>query len=178
MKFSLREIILIGIFASLTIVCAQISIIVPFSPVPITLQILAVCFSASILGSKCGAFSQLIYVLLGTLGLPVFYNFGSGIIRPTGGYIISFPIVALIIGLLLEHTKKPTRKSLAFAMVIGLVLCYTIGTAWLGFYLKLNFYKSLIAGIGWYLPFDIIKIIIASFLGFEVRKLLLKANLI
>jgi biotin transport system substrate-specific component len=178
MKFTLKEIILIGIFAALTTICAQFSINIPFSPVPITLQIFAVCFSAAILGTKCGTFSQLIYVLLGTFGVPVFNHFSSGLMRPTGGYIISFPIVALVIGLILAHVKNPTKKHMFFAMVVGLIICYSIGTIWLGLYLKLSFYKSLVAGIGWYLPFDILKIVIASIIGFEVRKALQKANLI
>lgn len=173
---SLREVILTSIFSALTAVLAQISFRIPFSPIPITLQILAVCLSAAILGKKCGTISQVVYVLLGAIGLPVFSGFNSGLgalLGPTGGYIISFPFAAFVIGYVMEKNVQVTKLSMFFAMFCGLIVCYAFGTLWLGFSLNLSFVKALIAGIGWYLPLDIIKIFIASFLAYEVRNALI-----
>lgn len=173
---NLREVIITSIFSALTVVLAQISFRIPFSPIPITLQTLAVCLSAAILGKKCGTISQIVYVLIGAVGLPVFSGFNSGLgalLGPTGGYIISFPFTAFVIGYVMEKSTQVTKLSMFFAMFCGLVVCYTFGTFWLGFSLSLSFAKAIIAGIGWYLPLDIIKIFIASFLAYEVRSALI-----
>jgi biotin transport system substrate-specific component len=184
MKFSIKEIILTGVFTALTAVMAQVSIKIPFSPVPITLQVLSVCLAAVILGKKCGTLSQIVYILLGISGFPVFSGFNSGlnaVLGPTGGYIISFPFVAYIIAYIIEKVeeqKNVTKLSIGFAMTAGLVVCYSFGTIWLAFSLKLGFMKALAMGIGWYLPLDILKVVISSFIGYEVRTALLRAKLI
>jgi len=175
----LREMILTAIFSTLTIVFAQISIKLPFSPIPITMQTLAVCLAAAILGKKYGTISQIVYVLTGVIGLPVFSGFNSGLgalLGPTGGYIVSFPFTAFIIGYIMEKNKRSSKLSMFFSMLCGLVVCYTFGTLWLGFSLKLSFSKALVAGIGWYLPMDIIKVFLASFLAYNVRETLIKSG--
>lgn len=179
MKFSVKEIVLIGIFAALTAIMAQISI--PLKPVPITFQIFAVFLSAFILGSKCATFSQIVYVLLGAIGLPVFSKFSGGtqiILGPTGGYIIAFPIVAFVVGKLVEKKAEPSKIYLISVALLGLILCYSLGAAQLGFILKLSVQKSLSLGVLPFIPLDIVKLIIASVLGYEIRKILLKANLL
>ena len=114
MKFTIKEMILIGIFAAITAVCAQISIPLPIliSPVPVTLSLFAVFMSAVLLGPKCGAFSQIIYVLIGICGAPVFAGYlgGFGVLAGyKGGYILSYPVIALVIGLILRNRKTLTR---------------------------------------------------------------------
>lgn len=181
MKFTLKEIILIGIFAALTAVFAQISIPIPISPVPITLSIFAVFLSALILGSKCGAFSQIIYVLLGTFGVPVFSGLHSGpgyILGATGGYIISYPIMAFVIGLLIDRKKTVSVLDMIGAMIIGLIICYTLGTSWLAVFTKMNAAKAISLGIVPYLPLDILKTVAAALIGYQTRATLLRANLI
>jgi biotin transport system substrate-specific component len=183
-KLSIRETILIGIFAALTMVMSQISIKIPFSPVPVTLQICSICLAAVILGKKCGVLSQIVYILLGLCGFPVFSNFNSGLnalLGPTGGYIISFPFVALTISIIIETIEKQksiTRLSIIFAMLVGLFVCYLFGTAWLALSFRMSLTKTLIMGVGWYFPLDIIKVVLSSFFGYEVKTALLKANLI
>ena len=181
MKFTLKEIILVGIFAAITGICAQIAFQSPFSPVSITLQTFAVFLSATVLGSKCGAFSQIIYLLIGAIGIPVFSNFNGGIgiiLGRSGGYLISFPIIAFIIGYVIERKRNLSVVSLIALMFLGLIICYTIGTAQLAILMKLTFIKALTFGVFPFIPFDIIKIILATTIGFQVRKSLIKANLI
>lgn len=181
MKFSLKEIILIGIFAAITGICAQIAFQSPFSPVAITMQTFAVFISAIILGSKCGAFSQIIYLLIGAIGFPVFSNFHGGfgiILGPSGGYLISFPIIAFLIGYAVEHKIKLSFVSSMLLMILGLIVCYSLGTAQLAFLTKNSFIKALNIGVYPFILFDLVKIILASAIGLQVRKSLIKANLI
>jgi len=91
----------IALMAAVTVIMAQIAIPMP-AGVPMTLQTLAVTMAGVILGAKRGAVSMLIYLLLGAVGLPVFSGFRGGLamlVGPTGGFLISFPIMAFIIGL-------------------------------------------------------------------------------
>ncbi len=181
MKYTSKELVLVGLFTSLTAIMAQLTVKIPFSPVPITGQILAVCLSGAILGSKCGTASQVIYLLLGLFGVPVFSGFNAGpgyVLGPTGGYLVSFPIAAFVIGSIIERRKQTTVGMMLVAMLAGLTACYAIGTAWLGAVLKLSPGKALIAGIGWYLPLDIIKVSFASFISCHVRNLLIKSSLL
>ena len=194
-RFTLKEVILTAIFSALTVVLSQISIKIPFSPIPITMQVLAVCLAATILGKKCGTVSQIVYILIGIIGFPVFSCFNSGLgalLGPTGGYILSFPFMAFTIGYINESVDKRIainnnahsklinsgRLSMLIAMLSGLIVCYIFGTFWLGFSLKLGFSKALVMGIGWYLPFDIIKIFMASFLAYEVKRALIRSGLL
>src|SRR5215216_5325541 len=91
-----------ALMAAVTAVAAQITIPLPFSPVPFTLQVLAVILSGLLLGPRHGALAQAIYILVGAVGAPVFAGFSGGlgvILGPTGGYIVSYPIAAALAGL-------------------------------------------------------------------------------
>ncbi|OBR91406.1 MULTISPECIES: biotin transporter BioY [Clostridium] len=179
MNLKLREMTTTAIFTALTAILAQISIPLPFSPVPITFQILAVYISAVILGSKLGALSQLVYVLLGAVGVPVFANFHGGlsvVLGPTGGYLIAYPIIAYIIG-------KISEKELSFVksiigLIISLIFCYAIGVLQLSFITKISIEKSILVGAIPFIPLDTIKVITAYILGCRVREALIKTNLI
>ncbi len=178
MKLSIKEIILSGLFAALTAIGAQIAIPTPL--VPITLQTLFVHLSGIILGKKCGALSQIILLLLGAIGLPVFSQFRGGLhmlVGPTGGYLISFPIVAFITGLLLEHKSEFKIFHAVGVSIIGLVICYAIGTIQLALAAGLDFTKALSLGVLPFIPFDIIKLVFASIIGIHVKKVLIKAKL-
>ena len=104
-KFSVRDICYAGLFAAVIAVMAQISIPMPLG-VPMTMQTFAITLAAVVLGSKLSAIATLVYLLLGAVGVPVLANFSGGIdkfVGPTGGFLISFPIMAYIIGLGVEH---------------------------------------------------------------------------
>lgn len=181
MKLNLKDIILVGIFAALTAILSQLSFKSPFSPVSITMQTLAVFLSAALLGSKKGFLSQIVYILLGVFGVPVFANLRGGldvILGPSGGYIIGFPVIVLITGLLIERKYEIKAMELAIQMTFGTVILYIIGTAWLAYVLKVDLYKALWLGVIPFLPFDVLKISAAAVLGCRVRKALQKAGLL
>lgn len=181
MKLSTRDLILAGLFAALTAVSSYISI--PIGPVPITLQSLVVILAGLILGSKVGALSQLTYVLLGLVGLPIFSG-GSGgldsIFHHTFGFIISFIFTAYIVGKITERDKS--YKSISIAVIIGTIFIYIIGVPY--FYLifttylgkSISFYGALKFACIPFIPGDVAKAIIAILLSKELIKRLPKAS--
>ena len=101
LNISVRDLCFIAFFAALIAVCAQIAVPLP-GGVPMTLQSWAIALAGLVLGPKNGTLAAVVYVLLGGAGAPVFANFTGGIgviLRPTGGFILSFPLVALLAGL-------------------------------------------------------------------------------
>jgi len=180
MKLNLKEINLIALFTAVTAILAQISIPVPFSPVPVTLSILGVMLSSLILGRKCGIISQVVYILLGTAGVPVFAGFRGGLsvlLSPTGGYIISYPIIALVIGTLLNQRTSTSFFKMAGIALAGLIICYAFGTTWLAIVASLGPAEAIAAGV---LPFilpDVAKVIISVILGRQIKNALAKAGL-
>ncbi len=108
-----------ALFAALTAAVSPIKIPLGFTPVPITLQTLMVLLSGALLGANLGALSQFLYVLVGALGLPVFAGGSSGfgaLFGPTGGYLISYPIAAYVVGLIKE--KEGVSKVLKYLSAI------------------------------------------------------------
>ena len=122
-KFSVRDICYAGLFAAVIAVMAQISIPMPLG-VPMTMQTFAITLAAVVLGSKLSAIATLVYLLLGAVGVPVLANFSGGIdkfVGPTGGFLISFPIMAYIIGLGVEH-RDAFKGAFPVAVVVGIAL--------------------------------------------------------
>ena len=126
---STKDLVYIALFAVLMAVCSYISI--P-TAIPFTMQTFAVFFALNFLGAKKGTLSVCVYLLLGTLGLPVFANGTSGIgmiMGITGGYMIGW----IFSGLAMRLAEKLLGRKLwaqATSMLIGLFVCYIIGTAW------------------------------------------------
>lgn len=165
MKLGTRQLTYCALFAALTAVCSQIAIPMP-SMIPINLGLLAVYLSGGLLGGLGGALSQLVFLLLGAAGVPVFAQFrgGLGVLAgPTGGYIIGYVAAAGLIGLLAERWGRGFWK-LAAGMVLGTAVCYAFGTAW---FVALTG-KGLAAALGAcvlpFLPGDAVKIALAAWL--------------
>ena len=174
MNTKTKRLILYSLFAAITSVLSQISIPLPFTPVPLNLATLSVILSGAILGKSGGAISQIVYTLLGTIGLPVFANLSAGIgiiIGPTGGYIIGYIIAAFIVGLILEKSNKNIIIYIV-SMSIGLTTCYILGTAWFMYITKSNLVASLTMCVIPFIPGDIIKVILASILAKRVHKII------
>ncbi|MCD5413669.1 MAG: biotin transporter BioY [Clostridiales bacterium] len=180
MKLSIRNMSICSMFAVLTAVFAQIAIPLPFSPVPFTLQVIAVLLSGALLGSKLGSISQIVYLLLGAVGVPVFARFSAGLgalVGPSGGYLIAFPIAAYLIGFIVERkTMQGDSSSLSFivinsiAMLLGVSLIFAIGVVQLKFVASLTWDLAFKYGV---LPFiipDLAKIAIAVLLVHSLRK--------
>lgn len=161
----------IGLVTAVIIIMAQISIPMPLG-VPMTMQTFAITLAGILLGSKKGALASLIYILLGAVGVPVFHNFTGGLqslIGPTGGFIISFPIMAYIIGLGTEYRQKYKGCFTCF-LILGTVVNYLFGMA---MYCALMHSTPLTAFVVCVLPFiptAIIKAVLASMLGLNLRK--------
>ena len=125
-------------FTGLTIVCTQVSFRLWFTPVPITLQVMAAILSGLVLGRRLGALSQFQYLVLGAIGLPVFSNGNAGpaaLLGPTGGYIVGFVAGAYVAGLVFEKLQARSRISAFFAGIAGVAAIYAFGVMWLAVWL-------------------------------------------
>jgi len=163
---NIRQMTLISLFAALTAVGGFISI--PLYPVPLTLQTLFTLLAAMILGSVMGASSQIIYVLLGVIGLPVFAGFKAGVgilFGPTGGFLFGFIISAYIIGKIVELKKEKNIFYYFLAGIIGTIILYIIGITQLSLVTGIGIKKAITVGMLPFLPGDILKIIAASFIA-------------
>jgi biotin transport system substrate-specific component len=167
--------ILCGVFAALTAVCAVIALPLPFTPVPVSLATLAVLLSGGILGAKFGVFSQIVYILLGAIGLPVFAGFTAGVgilAGPTGGYIVGYLAAAAVVGLLsgrLKGTGVRAMSVLAVSMVLGMCACYALGTAWFMYLTNTPLLAALGLCVFPFIPGDLFKIVVAAFLCGRLR---------
>lgn len=171
MKLSTRQIILCGLFAALISILAQISIPLPFTTVPFTLQIFGIAITGLILGSKCGFISTLIYLILGAIGIPVFANFAGGIsvlFGPTGGFLLGYPLMAFIIGYAKEKFNSNFITSIS--MILGLAIVYTLGTIMFSFITGNTILQSLIYCVVPFIAVDILKLILAYIIGETVCK--------
>lgn len=181
--FKIRDMCFIAFFTAVISVLAQINVPMP-GGVPFTLQTFAILLAGIILGAKKGTLSVFIYIILGAAGVPVFTQFYSGIgviLRETGGYILSFPIMALCAGIgsnLQNKFKSIWLKSavLASGLIIGVVINFICGMVWGKFYLNCNFYTAFL----WFvLPFiltSVIQIILAGSLGTTMKIILKKSG--
>lgn len=170
MKLTAKDMALVGLFAALTAVCAWISIPLP-GLVPITLQTFAVFLTAGVLGARRGTLAVLVYILLGVVGLPVFAGFKT--LNPvTFGYVVGF----LPLGLCTAGVEKlcpRARIAKPLGMLLGLLLCYAIGTVW--FYFARGRGSTFWDVLGWCVfPFivpDVIKLGLGWLLSEKLKKI-------
>src|SRR5262249_42508148 len=154
----------------LTVVAAQISVPLPFTPVPFTFQPMVVLVGAAALGARLGASSQLLYLAMGIMGLPVFAAspvLPQGIARlagPTGGYLMAYPFAAFVAGWLAERGFDRRYITEVAAMICGLALVFVGGVSWLAWFVQPARGISAALASGFY-PFivaDVIKLIAAA----------------
>lgn len=138
MKIKVQDMILIALFAALTAIGAFIKIPTPI--VPFTLQYLFCAYSGLFLGARYGLYSQLLYVGLGLIGVPVFTNGGglTYIFQPTFGYLIGFILCAYIVGKFTERLEEVSLWRILGPVLLGLSAVYICGVVHL--YLILNLY--------------------------------------
>ena len=142
-------------------ISAQISIILPFSPVPITGQTLTILLAGLILGKNRGAAAVAVYLLQGAAGLPFFAGGKSGLITlfgPTGGYLFGFLAAAYIVGMLSELRYRRSLFQAATSLVIGNIIIYIFGLVWLARFVGES--QALQLGLYPFLVGDILKITI------------------
>lgn len=180
-KLSVQDMCMIGMSTAIIAIMAQISIPIGLRGVPMTMQTFAIILAAIVLGAKNSAIASLVYVLLGAVGVPVFANLSGGydkVIGPTGGFLMSFPIMALLIGLGMDiHTKNKTMSVIAMVIgiVAGAVVNYIAGILWFCFAMKSSFLVGFEACVLPFILTDIGKAILAVIIGLPVRKVVRKA---
>ena len=154
----------------LTAIAAQVSVPLPFTPVPLTFQPMVVLLGGAALGARLGMTSQLLYLALGVAGLPVFAASAvlppgaARLFGPTGGYLISYPAAAFVAGSLAERGFDRRWVTAVLAMAAGLGVVFACGVLWLGFVVQPSrgFSGALAAG---FLPFiipDLLKLLLAA----------------
>lgn len=156
-----------ALFVALT---AQISIPLPFTPVPLTGQTFGVLLVAASLGTVLGSLSMLSYLFLGMVGLPVYADQSSGweIVRgATGGYLMGFIVAALVVGFLAERKWDQSFSSSVSAMLTGNVIIFAVGLSWLAWWLGDNGLPNglsdvLEAGLYPFVPGEIFKLYLAG----------------
>jgi biotin transport system substrate-specific component len=157
--------------AALTAAAAQVSIPLPFTPVPFTLQPMVVLLGGAALGSRLGMASQVLYLAAGIAGLSVFAAspvLPQGFLRllgPTGGYLISYPFAAFLAGRLAERGLDRRYATSVLAMAAGLAVVFTFGVIWLAWLAQpspIGLDAALRTGLYPFLPADVVKILIAA----------------
>jgi biotin transport system substrate-specific component len=154
----------------LTAVAAQISVPLPFTPVPLTFQPMVVLVGAAALGSRLGMASQVLYLALGLAGLPLFAaspalpQGAARLLGPTGGYLMSFPLAAFVAGFLAERGFDRRYPTALLAMLCGLAVVFAGGLLWLMIASRppVGVSAALAAG---FLPFivpDLLKLLVAA----------------
>ena len=129
---------------ALTAAAAQISAPLPFTDVPFTFQPMVVLLGGLALGSRLAVASQLLYLMAGIAGLPVFAASATlppgalRLIGPTGGYLMAYPVAALLVGYLAERGFDRRYLSSVLAMLAGLLVIYGCGTTWLAFFARMT----------------------------------------
>jgi biotin transport system substrate-specific component len=167
-KISTRDICFIGLFTAITSVLAQISIPMPLG-VPLTMQTFAIALAGVMLGSQKSFLSALMYVLLGAVGAPVFTHFNGGLgilLGPTGGFIISFPIMAWLIGF---GSDRGGVMPLILGLAAGIAVNYLAGAAMFAYVTGNGMDMAFSACVIPFIPTGIIKAALAGALGAKIR---------
>ncbi|MGG3468423.1 biotin transporter BioY [Neobacillus pocheonensis] len=170
--------ILSALFAAIIGILAQVTIPLPL--VPITGQTLAVGLAATILGSRYGSLSVILYAFIGAVGIPVFSGMSGGfgvIVGPTGGYIIGFIPAAFLTGFILEKTSFTVIKGM-IANTTGMLVTLAIGSAWLKFAADMTWQAAFSSGFLPFIVVGLIKAFLASWIGITVYKRLVSAKLL
>jgi biotin transport system substrate-specific component len=170
----IRSLLLIVSGSLLLAALAQIEIILPFTPVPITGQTFGVLLIGAALGSKRGAAAMTLYITEGAMGLPFFAGGASGLGTLTGataGYLAGFVVAAYAVGWLAERGFERSVRTSVIPFLVGTLIIYTCGVAWLSIMLG-SFSKAITLGLVPFLIGDAIKLIAASLLLPAAWKLL------
>jgi len=159
---------MIALFAAFTAVTAQISIPMPFG-VPMTMQTFAVMLAGMVLGARGGFVSVLVYVLLGIIGVPVFSKLSGGlgiVFGPTGGFILSFPVMAWIVG---SGAERGGWGAVTTGLIAGTLVNYAGGMLMFCVITNQGMGAAFMACVFPFIPTGIIKMIFAGLLGAKLR---------
>ncbi|MGV3488936.1 MAG: biotin transporter BioY [Tuberibacillus sp.] len=157
MKFKTIDLLLAALFAALMGIGANLASFLPaVSGVPLTFQTVIAILAGAVLGSRLGAVSMTVYMLIGLVGAPIFAGFTGGpstIFGNTFGFILSFIVLAYAVGKIIEKSKQPTFPVFLLASVVGLVINYLIGTTYMYAALNLWIHSPLSYKTAWVIMF-------------------------
>lgn len=176
--FLVQDMAIIALNAALLCVLAPLSI--SAGPIPFTIATLAVYLCTAVTGMRRGTLSVLLYILIGAVGVPVFSGFEGGIqklIGLTGGYLAGYVLCALAAGFFIDRFPK-TWWVYPLAMVLGTMLLYLLGTVWYLIVGHSPLWAALTACVFPFIPFDLLKIALATAVGYPVRQRLTARGLI
>jgi biotin transport system substrate-specific component len=152
--------------------CARVTLPLPFTPVPLTLQNFGVLLVGLTLGARAGFAALVLYLLEGAAGLPVFNPAGPGgiaqLLGPTGGYLMAYPLVAGLAGLVMDLGKRTFARA-ALSGVLAEILLFASGIGWLAV-LTHSFSQAARFGLYWFLSAEIIKVMFAAALAIRIRR--------
>jgi biotin transport system substrate-specific component len=159
----------VAFVAVLTAAAAQVSVPLPRTPVPFTLQPMVVLIGSAALGARLGMLSQILYLTMGIAGLPVFAAApipqGMGrLFGPTGGYLMAYPIAAFVAGWLAERGFDRRYLTAVFGMACGLAVIFAGGVTWLALFAHppRGFSAALAAGFIPFIGADLLKLLVAA----------------
>jgi biotin transport system substrate-specific component len=145
--------------------CARVTVPLPFTPVPLTLQNFAVLLVGLALGSRRGFAALALYLVEGALGLPVFNPTGLGgiaqVLGPTGGYLMAYPVVAFLSGWIAERGVRSFRRY-AVAAVVGEVVLFAGGLAWLTVWTRGSWWQAAHFGLYPFVFAEVAKVMAAA----------------
>ena len=169
-----KQQVLCAVFAAVIAICAQL--IIPIQPVPISLANFGILLAGGFLGRKYGTISVLIYILLGSIGLPIFAMGKSGIsvlVGPNGGFIIGYITTAFITGVVTE--KYMDKKYIIFVgMFMSVLTCYLCGISWFIFLTQMEVWQAMTICVFPFILGDIVKVFAAGGLIIKYRYLITK----
>jgi biotin transport system substrate-specific component len=162
-----RQVTLIVGASLLIALCARISLPLPFTPVPLTLQNFGVLLVGLALGSRRGFAALMLYLAEGLMGIPVFSPTGPGglaqLLGPTGGFLLAYPFVAGLAGWIWEHGKKSFARA-AVAGLLAEILLFATGLSWLAVLIH-SFTQAVRFGLYWFVFAEVIKVMSAAALA-------------
>lgn len=169
-RVSTRNMILVGMFAAVLSVLAQIAVPMP-SGIPVTLQTFGVALTGYVLGWKLAGAACTVYLLIGGIGVPVFSNFGAGLgvlFGKTGGFLVGFIFMAVLCGFGMEGKGK-RWMGLCFGAA-GILVCHLIGILQFSFLTRMPFVQSAFLVSAPYLLKDVVFTALAFAAGTEIRR--------
>ena len=189
-RINTRQLTLCAVMAAVMCVIAPVSI--PIGPIAITGGTLTIYLTAYLLGPLRGLAATAVYLLAGFAGLPVFSNYMGGagrLLGPTGGYLVGYLPMMLLAGFAVEYTlrrfggegKQGRVLALAFqfpGLVLATAVLYAFGTAWYCVQAGVGLQKALAACVFPFIPFDLMKIVLALLIGIPTRRRLERAGLL
>lgn len=168
---AIQRMCFVGVFTALMCVLSPLSI--PIEPISITMATLVLYFIGALLDWKWSSLVVLLYLLLGSVGLPVFSKFQGGfqvILGPSGGFLIGY-LPCVVVESLLIGFFKDKKWMYPIAMIVGTIVLYAIGVLWFMLYLGNGFGKAMAACVIPFLPGDAFKIAVASIFSLRIRPL-------